>query len=383
MLAAEDFAGATKRRGFSVWSGVPCSYLQPLINYVIGDASLRYVSASNEGDAIAITAGIELAGGRAVTMMQNSGLGNAVSPLTSLTFTHRIPLLLIVSLRGEPGGPADEPQHALMGSITTEMLELMQIKHEYFPIREDEIEPCLDRAVAHMEREGLPYCLMMRKQSVAPNALSILKSVSRPKVAANRRETKPANARRAEMLAAVQSASGKRDLIIATTGYTGRELYASGDRANQLYLVGALGCASSVGLGIALQRPDLRVIVIDGDGSALMRLGAMAAIGYECPDNLLHIVLDNGMHESTGGQATASPSADFAAIAACCGYPQTFIVNEADELRKLVAMGTRQLTFVHSMIVPGTIENLPRPRLSPSELTRRFRAHIQELGESN
>src|ERR1700749_102328 len=136
MLEARDFVEAARARGFDWYAGVPCSYLTPFINYVLQDPSLRYVSAANEGDAVALIAGVALAGGRGVTMMQNSGLGNAVSPLTSLSWTFRLPQLLIVTWRGQPGVP-DEPQHALMGPITPAMLETMEIRWELFPTEAD------------------------------------------------------------------------------------------------------------------------------------------------------------------------------------------------------------------------------------------------------
>jgi phosphonopyruvate decarboxylase len=383
MLPAQAFVEAAKHRGFHFWSGVPCSYLEPFINYVISDNLLHYVSASNEGDAVAIAAGVELAGGRAVTMLQNSGLGNAVNPLTSLNFTHRIPSLLIVTLRGEPGGPADEPQHELMGSITTGMLDLMQIRHEYFPAQEEDVEGCLDRAVMHMERELLPYCLMMRKDTVEPYPLSAPPTVRSPGAVSDGSRSGHAHASRADMLAVVQRAMGERDLAISTTGYTSRELYAQLDRPNQLYLVGAMGCASSVGLGLALRCPDLRAIVLDGDGAALMRLGAMSAIGYERPRNLLHVVLDNGLYESTGGQTTTARSVDLGAIAAACGYPQTRVVFEPEELYQVVAANVRELTFVRAMIAPGTMKSLPRPKTPPPEMTERFRAHVRKLAKAH
>jgi phosphonopyruvate decarboxylase len=382
MLSARVFVEAARRRGFHFWSGVPCSYLQPFINYVISDNSLRYISASNEGDAVAIAAGIELAGGRAVTMVQNSGLGNAVNPLTSLSFTHRIPFLLIVTLRGEPGGSTDEPQHELMGSITADMLNLMRIPHEYFPTREQDVEGCLDRALTHMGRERLPYCLIMRKDTVEPCPLSEPPVVRCPGVAPEGSGFGDARASRAEMLAATQRAMGDRDVAVSTTGYTSRELYAQLDRPSQLYLVGAMGCASSVGLGLALRCPDLRVIVLDGDGAALMRLSAMSAIGYERPRNLLHLVFDNGLYESTGGQATTARSVDLGAIASACGYSQTRVVFESEELYYVVAANARELTFVRAMIAPGTMKNLPRPKTPPPEVTERFRAHIRELAKA-
>src|SRR4051812_20576831 len=173
MIEAAQFIEAARTRGFDWYAGVPCSYLTPFINYVLQDSSLHYVSAANEGDAVALIAGATLgakAGGRGVTMMQNSGLGNAVSPLTSLTWTFRLPQLLIVTWRAQPG-VADEPQHALMGPITPKMLETMEIPWELFPSDTSDIGPVLDRATAYMDATGRPYALVMQKGTVAPYAL--------------------------------------------------------------------------------------------------------------------------------------------------------------------------------------------------------------------
>jgi phosphonopyruvate decarboxylase len=381
MISARSFVDAAQRHGFLLWSGVPCSYLQPFINYVIADSSSRYIPACNEGDAISIAAGVQIGGGRAVAMFQNSGLGNAVNPLTSLAYTHRIPLLLITTLRGEPGGPPDEPQHKLMGSITTRLLDLMEIRWEYFPVRKEDIEPCFGRALSWMETEQTPYCLVMRKDSVAPvPAPPQLKVRLTNSTNTGVCVTDQANASRVEMLAAVQRAVGNRDVVLATTGYTGRELYASADSPQQLSLVGAMGCASSVGLGLALQCPALRVIVLDGDGAVLMRLGALAAIGYQRPANLVHIMFDNGMYESTGGQSTISGSVDLAGIASDCGYINTCVLADPDEILHFLKGETRGLTFIRAMIRPGVMPDLQRPKLQPSQATNRFRAYIRDIG---
>ncbi|MCD4545029.1 phosphonopyruvate decarboxylase, partial [Burkholderia pseudomallei] len=170
MIEAAQFVEAARARGFDWYAGVPCSYLTPFINYVLQDPALHYVSAANEGDAVALVAGATLGGRRGIAMMQNSGLGNAVSPLTSLTWTFRLPQLLIVTWRGQPGVP-DEPQHALMGPITPAMLDTMEIPWETFPTQADAIGPALDRAIAHMDATGRPYALVMQKGSVAPHAL--------------------------------------------------------------------------------------------------------------------------------------------------------------------------------------------------------------------
>jgi phosphonopyruvate decarboxylase len=183
---------------------------------------------------------------------------------------------------------------------------------------------------------------------------------------------------RGDYLRAIQAAASGADILVATTGYTGRELYALDDRANQLYLVGAMGCAASVGLGLALARPDLRISVLDGDGATLMRMGALAAIGYQRPANLLHILLDNGLHESTGGQATVSASVDFAAIAAASGYPAVHHCATAAALADLFARPRNRLTFVCAAVAPGVPADLPRPKVTPIEVAARLRRHIRE-----
>jgi phosphonopyruvate decarboxylase len=176
-------------------------------------------------------------------------------------------------------------------------------------------------------------------------------------------------------LRAVQAAMRETDVVVATTGYTGRELYATDDLPNQFYMVGSMGCAVSVGLGLAAVRPERRVIVLDGDGAALMRLGAFATVGYERPENLVHVVLDNGLHESTGGQSTVSRSIDFPGLAAACGYERVETVTAPDELAAALQQSTDQLTFVHAPILPGVPE-LPRPSITPAEVAARLRAHL-------
>lgn len=381
MIEAEQFIQSARRRGIGLYSGVPCSYLKPFINSVIDSEELHYVGAANEGDAVAIAAGAELGGLPGVAMFQNSGFGNAVNPLTSLTHVFRIPLLLIVTLRGEPGGPADEPQHVQMGEITTGLLELMSIPWEFFPESVDKIEPCLSRAFAHMEQERRPYAFVMRKGSVAKSDLETQTDIRETATNGQTAAAKP-EVLRADMLSAVQAVAGEEDVLVATTGYTGRELYAAGDRPNQIYMVGSMGCAVSVGLGLAIAQPSRRIVVLDGDGAALMRMGALATIGYERPANLLHIVLDNGLHESTGGQATVSRSIDFCGIAAACGYSSVASVSLPSELAVIVEQPTTQLTFVHAPILPG-IPTLPRPSITPAEVATRLRTHLLAHGDKS
>ena len=377
MITAPGFVGAARHRGFDLYSGVPCSYLTPFINYVIGADGLAYVPAANEGDAVATAGGASLGGGRGVAMFQNSGLGNAVSPLTSLTHVFRLPILVIVTWRGEPGGAADEPQHELMGRITPRQLELMDIPWRRFPTEDGDIAPALDAAEAHMAATGRPFALVMSKGTVAPFALAPAPTPRRtpwPTVPPIGEATPKLT--RHDVLAALQRCTGPGDALIATTGYTGRELYALDDRPNQLYMVGSMGCASSLALGLALARPDLRVIAIDGDGAALMRLGALATIGAIAPANLVHLVIDNAMHESTGGQATVTATTDLCAVAAACGYRDLARPARAEGLEALMARSTPGPRFVHMRVAPGVPAGLPRPRVTPAEVAARFARHI-------
>jgi phosphonopyruvate decarboxylase len=388
VIEAHQFVEAARERGFRWYAGVPCSFLTPFINYVLQDPSLEYVSMGNEGDAVALIAGVALGGngaaapGRGITMMQNSGLGNAVSPLTSLTWTFQLPQLLIVTWRGQPG-IADEPQHALMGPITPALLEAMQIPWELFPTDSDGIGAALDRATAHMDATGRPYCLLMQKGSVAPYALSHDSMGSAPRTAAAIR----AQARAGSGLERVSREDALREVvartpegstaILASTGYCGRELYAIADRPNHIYMVGSMGCVLPWALGLALARPDLDVLALDGDGAALMRMGAMATVGAYRPANLKHLLLDNGAHDSTGGQATVSPWISFGGVAAACGYARTL---ESDDLADAAAwLQEPRLSgpsFARLGIRTGSPSGLPRPAISPVDVRRRFMQHF-------
>lgn len=379
MITAESFLVAAKAHGFSLYTGVPCSYLKPFINYVIDAPDLDYVGATNEGDAVAIASGAELGGRRAVVMFQNSGFGNTVNPLTSLNMIFDIPVLVVTTLRGEPGGPKDEPQHALMGQITTGLFDLMRIPWEYFPAEEAEIGPCLERATKHMNEKKQPYGLVMRKDTVASHKL---RSKAAPKALAAAKlapeHAWPAERpSRTEVLAAVQRALRPGDVVVATTGYTGRELYALDDKPCQLYMVGSMGCAGSFGLGLALAQPQRRVIVLDGDGAALMRLGALATLGYERPTNLVHVLLDNEVHESTGAQSTVSHSVDLAQVARACGYPRVVRAGSPADLEAILRADTNELTFVHAKIKKGVPADLPRPKVTPVEVANRFRKFLE------
>jgi phosphonopyruvate decarboxylase len=375
MIDAAAFCDAAERLGFSLWSGVPCSYLKPFINFTIDSPRLRYVGATNEGDAVAIASGAWFAGQRGVAMFQNSGLGNAVNPLTSLNAILKLPVLVICTWRSEPGGAADEPQHALMGPITPALLGDMQIPWELFPTTASEVSAVLCRAVAHMDNTRTPYALIMQKDAVAPYPLHSSPTPHAPSPWQPATAWSPERPTRTAALKVLRAAVGPGAALVATTGFTGRELYALGDLDDQLYMVGSMGCAASLGLGIALSHPDKRVLVVDGDGALLMRLGILATLGVERPANLIHVLLDNEVHDSTGGQSTVSHSVDLGAVAAACGIPT---VVRAPTLAALSAAieAARGLTFIHVKTAPGAPSELPRPKVTPDHVAARLRAHL-------
>lgn len=377
MIEAREFVGPAKRLGFDFWAGVPCSYLTPFINYTIGDSELTYISSANEGDAVATASGAALGGHRCVAMMQNSGLGNAVSPLTSLNYVFRIPILLIVTLRGEPGKP-DEPQHELMGQITPSLLDVMRIPWAWFPECNEDVEQSLQAAVSHMDSTGRPYALIMKKGAVSPYPLK--QSPGRIEHSnADTPETdsfggKPPS--RHEVLKQLVVDSAVSDtVLIASTGFNGRELYAIEDRPNQLYMVGSMGCAASLGLGLSLVMPDKKVIVIDGDGAVLMRMGNMATVGVYAGDNFFHLLLDNHVHESTGGQATVGSVVNFQAVAKACGYQS--VASVKGDCRGIT--GILQAKAPALMLVEtcqGVPQGLPRPSVKPAVVARRLMRHL-------
>ncbi len=380
MIEAKEFIEAARELGFVRYTSVPCSFLTPFINYVINDNALEYIASTNEGDALATTSGSVIGGQRSIVMMQNSGLGNAVSPITSLSYIFRIPFLIIVTHRGEPG-VKDEPQHELMGQITEELFNTMQIPSETFPSETKEIIPALQRAEKFMSKEHRPYAFIMKKGSIAPQKLDkkMIKDIAKSETEiCSLFDEKLTHLDRNTVLRHIINHTSVDDsILIATTGFTGRELFSINDRVNHIYMVGSMGCASSFGLGLALARPDLKIIVIDGDGAGLMRMGNFATIGTYASNNFIHILLDNEVHDSTGGQSTVSKNINFAMIAKACGYSTTLSGNKMELIDELFSLNKNEgPAFGHLKICSGTIENLPRPNVKPNEVLRRMMRHI-------
>ena len=375
MIDGAAFLDAAAAQGLGFYTGVPCSYLTPLINRVASSRTLRYVGAASEGEAVAIAAGAYLAGQGTVVMCQNSGFGNAINPLTSLNHPFRIPTLIVCTWRGEPGA-RDEPQHTLMGRITQDLMRTIELPHAVFPRIEAEIAPALAAATAALQ-QGQSFALVMHEGSVADCPLNEPPHAPQPPGTRHDLVRHGPRPGRAELLERLLAAVPGQAAIVATTGKCGRELFTLADREQHLYQVGSMGCASGMGLGVALHSPH-PVIVLDGDGAALMKMGTLATIGAYRPANLVHILLDNGVHDSTGGQATVSPGVDFAAVALACGYRLVLTADDApgfDETLRM-ALATPGPVLLHARIRPGSMSPLGRPTIAPHEVAARFKAFL-------
>lgn len=370
MISAAEFCAELDGRGFTVASGVPCSFFSGPITLLSARPG-RYLPAANEGGALAIAAGAALAGGRPYVMLQNSGLGNLINPLTSLTWTYRIPVLAFVSLRGWPDPAQDEPQHELMGQSTHALLDTLGIAHRTLGAGAElpGLRAVLDAAEAELAA-GKPAFVLVEK-----GAVGSVRSAAEPDHEA---------LVSADVLRMVTRAAGEDGLIVASTGYTARELFAVADRPGNFYMQGSMGHASAIGLGLAQADRSRPVIVLDGDGSALMHLGNFSVIGHQAPSNLVHIVLDNGMHESTGGQGSTSATTTFSGVAAATGYRTAVTCRTAGDLELFLRMALSSpgphLAEVSTRPRSGQAPPRATSSASPISLAARF-AHTAQRKE--
>lgn len=324
-MRVEDFVRAS---GATFFTGVPDSQLKALCNYLIssyGAYGTKHIIGANEGNCAAIAAGYHLAtGGIPMVYMQNSGEGNAINPIASLLNdrVYGIPAIFVIGWRGEPG-VHDEPQHIFQGEVTVRLLEDMDIAVSVIgkETQTGDIEEAMERFTPLL-RAGKQVAFVVRRGAFEYDG-----------------EVKYSNSntmKREDIIRLITEASGE-DCIVSTTGKASRELFeireSRGEGHGKDFLtVGSMGHSSSVALGIALQRPDKRLWIIDGDGAALMHLGSMALMGAVKPENVVHIVINNGAHETVGGQPTVSDRIDLCAIARGCGYPDAVCVDSPDQI---------------------------------------------------
>jgi phosphonopyruvate decarboxylase len=360
--------------GVGFYAGVPDSLLKDFCAYVTANTPPeRHVITANEGSAVAMAMGYHLATGKVgVVYLQNSGLGNTVNPLTSLAdpAIYGVPMLLVIGWRGEPG-KKDEPQHVHMGRVTQATLAALEIGYAVLPADPDGAKATLDAALAEARRREAPYAL------VVPDGI-----FSRYKLA----EDPPRYPlTREEAIAAFVDALPAEAVVVATTGKPSRELYEVRKQKGQptdgdLLIVGGMGHASQIALGVALQRPERPVYCLDGDGAVLMHMGGLATIGTLRPRNYRHVVVNNAAHDSVGGQPTVAFDVDLCAVARACGYPHVERVEQASELPAAFAALAKVggPSFLEVRVKKGSRDDLGRPKTTPAELKRMFMGRLAE-----
>ena len=378
MIDPAFFFDELTRRGAAFFSGVPDSLLKSFCAYISGNTGEnQHITAVNEGAALALAAGFHLATGRIpVVYMQNSGIGNAVNPLLSLcdAAVYRIPALLIIGWRGE-SGVHDEPQHITQGRIQEALLDALELPYAVLAQDENTVRAQLDAAFTHLEKNSSPCALVVRKDTFTPYTF--------PK-----KTEREAELSREEAIEAILRAAPENEIFISTTGMASRELYELRGKNGQAHerdflTVGSMGHAASLALAVALQKPDLGVTCLDGDGAALMHLGALAAIGERKPRNLQYILLNNGAHDSVGGQPTIAPALDFPAIARASGYARVFSASRIAEIHAaLTPLGNGAErggpVFIEIPVRKGARADLGRPKTSPEENKRAFMAALKK-----
>lgn len=363
--------------GADFYTGIPDSQLKALCDYLMntyGIDSHHHIIAANEGNCTALAAGYHLATGKVpVVYMQNSGEGNIINPVASLLSdkVYAIPMIFIIGWRGEPG-IHDEPQHIYQGEVTVKLLEDMDVK--VFIIGKETTESEVKAAMKDFRRifsRGKNVAFVIRKGAISYDG----------KVEYNNENIMV----REEIIKHIVKASGE-DPIVSTTGKASRELFETRIANEQSHkydflTVGSMGHSSSIALGIALNKPDTRVWCVDGDGAILMHMGAMAVLGTNKPKNMIHVVINNGAHETVGGMPTVASQIDLVAIAKACGYPAAICVDSFTmldiELER--AKTHNELCLIEVKCSIGAREDLGRPTTTALENKESFMKYLKDL----
>jgi len=371
MLAPGFFVEQLRSHGIDFYAGVPDSLLKSFCAYLAENIDpSRNIIAANEGGAVALAAGHYLASGRpGCVYMQNSGQGNAINPLASLTDAdvYGIPLLLLIGWRGRPG-VHDEPQHVKQGKVTLSLLETMGIPYAVLSADASVAENQISEACKALSA-GQVYALVVEKNTfevhpVHPNELKAVPILSLS---------------REEAIRTVASALAPSDIVVSSTGMISRELFeyresTGAGHGHDFLTVGSMGHASQIALGIALERPDRRVWCFDGDGAAIMHMGAMAIVGTKAGSNFVHVVFNNGAHDSVGGQPTVGLQIDLPAIARACGYRSVYSISSLEELQS-VQCGLADSVgpvFIEIKVRKGNGLDLARPTTTPQQNKEAF-----------
>ncbi len=375
MIRPEYFYNTLRGMGIDFYTGVPDSLLKDICAYITDHADRKNnIIAANEGGAVGLAAGYHLATGNIpVVYMQNSGLGNTVNPLMSLTDSdvYRIPVLLVIGWRGEPG-VHDEPQHVKQGKTTLPLLDAMEIRHEIMSGDEAELEKQLAGGVRYMKETGRSFALVVKKGTFGKYKLQ-------------NGTHNPYTMEREEAIKAVAGAMDVKDIVVSTTGKISRELFehrtATGEGHSRDFLtVGSMGHASQIALGIALNRPERNVYCFDGDGAAIMHMGGMGIVASMLPGNFYHIVFNNGAHDSVGGQPTIGFDIDLPKIAAGCGYKTVMSVATRSELDTILPTLTTLPAplLLEIKVKKGSRDDLGRPTTTPVENKEALMSFLEE-----
>lgn len=362
MVSPELFVSSLQKEGINFFAGVPDSLLKDVCAYITDNISQdRNIITANEGAAIGVAVGHYLATKEIpLVYMQNSGIGNAVNPLLSLADeeVYSIPLLLMIGWRGEPG-VHDEPQHVKQGAVTLSLLESMMIPYIILPDVDCLAETAIKDIIADCHRTRKPHAIVIKKGTFGSYQL----------------KTKVANDNpvcREDAMKCVVDSIPRNSIIVSTTGKLSRELYEYRDSTGQPHesdflTVGSMGHSSSIALGIALAMPNRKVFCFDGDGAFLMHMGAISNIGHLAPKNLIHIIFNNGAHESVGGQPTLGYNIDIPSIAKACGYRQAESIKTMEDIVSSLkkALETAGPTLIEIEVGIKSREDLGRPKTSP------------------
>lgn len=365
MIRPEFFIEALREKGIDCFAGVPDSLLKNICAYITDHFDAAHnIIAANEGAAVGLAAGHYLATGQtACVYMQNSGEGNIINPLASLTDqeVYNIPVLLLIGWRGRPG-VHDEPQHVKQGKVTTGLLNVMGVNYEVLSKEEDKAAKQIDKAAKALANKEV-FALVIEKDTFEDYKLQNV-------------EVNDLTMSREEAIQTVAAALGEKDCIVSTTGMISRELFEYRAAMNQgherdFLTVGSMGHASQIALGIAMAKPERKVWCFDGDGAAIMHMGSMAIVANKAPKNYVHVVYNNGAHDSVGGQPTVGLKIDLPAVAKAVGYKAAITVASKEELEKELSILNSQLSTLGGPILlevrvrKGNRKDLGRPTTTP------------------
>ena len=362
MIRPQFFYDTLASYGIDFYAGVPDSLLKNLCAYITDHADAAHnIIAANEGGAMGLAAGHYLATSQIpVVYMQNSGEGNIINPLASLTDpdVYNIPVLLVIGWRGKPG-VHDEPQHVKQGKVTTGLLNVMGIDYTVLSKEEDKAETQIKKVVAFMQATKQCYALVIEKDTFEDYKLQNV-------------EKNDLTMSREEAIQTVAAALCEKDAIVSTTGIISRELFEYRTAMNQgherdFLTVGSMGHASQIALGIALSKQDRKVWCFDGDGASIMHMGSMAIVANKASKNYVHVVFNNGAHDSVGGQPTVGLKINLPAIAQAVGYPVVYSVETKEYLQELLAKikNAEGPVFLEVKVKKGNRKDLGRPTTTP------------------